>query len=91
MCCEPRLIQYPSGLHWTHSRFCAVVSCRNQRVRQHDLTPELDARLRHPAGADFAPVNPVAIWRSHPHGCLCEACGYVDHHLDRDDDRELVR
>jgi hypothetical protein len=49
----------------------------------NEKTPEQIAKARwratHPAGA-------VDTWESHPSGCACMQCAYVDHWLDRDDD-----
>lgn len=89
-CCDPYLAPYPSGHKWTHSRNCTVALNRGQKVRQHDVTPRQDALLRHPAGSDLAGMNPVSVWRSHPTGCVCMFCEYVDHHLDDNDDRYEV-
>ena len=87
-CCTPYLAPFPSGYHWSHSLHCSIIEQRGQKVRQHDSTAKIDAAL-HPAGANIG-RSPVAIWRSHPHGCRCTPCSYVNYHLDDDDDERIL-
>lgn len=89
-CCVPHLDSaFPSGPKWTHNRNCTVVLNRGQRVDLRDIAPELDARLRHPS-VDERLVGIVSALRSHPHGCICFGCLYIDHHLDDEDDEREV-
>lgn len=85
VCCTPWMAPYVSGHHWTHAKSCPTPD-RNQKVRPHIVTEQVAARLEHPAGADLASATGLQAWLSHPDGCLCAHCVFVNGNLDRDDD-----
>jgi hypothetical protein len=49
----------------------------------HPALPDADDQR------EASALTPLRVWFSHPTGCLCDPCAWVDHWIDRDDDRTL--
>lgn len=94
ICCTPSREQYASGLHWTHSKSCTSPD-RNQKVRDHrPIPPKVRAQIEHPAAWGTVGESACGAYAYHPEGCLCVSCAmfdvnYIQHWMDRDDDRTL--
>ena len=84
-CCEKRLVPFPSGRWWIHSRKCILAP--NEKFRAYgdkpkEPQPTLEDSLKPPVPCTCVEGSP---WQT----CVCKTCpwcvGYVEAHLDDDD------